>query len=490
MRQREHVWWVSATVMSLAGFSYFAGLGMRGLTYHLTGDRHASGLGPGYLKIASAAPRVPAEPDLRPADLYMDVLQKLRSWYVEPLPTNTHMARGAAEAMLSKLGDPNTRMLGRAEMDALRGASVGEYTGLGAVLTIRRYSGRKGAEAAPAEGEGRPNGVRTVTVVSVAPGGPADHAGMRPGDRISELDGHWIAPVHLPYSVLTSYIDPPGIQDGQPRDPDELIPNTQTPEERAKARQEFDKEAIRWKGATDLASALEQLYSAEAGEHELTIERGSPAKSMKLKLAFAPVKVPTLTHKKLEDGTGYLQIGAFNGMTARQATEALGELQAAGVKNLVVDLRGCPGGSLEAARDVAGLLLGDVKFAVLKERDAERKLVDRPLVLKGSAPRLKPAAVSVLVDGGTAGAAELLAAALRELAGAKLVGSTTFGDGTEQELVRLENGMGLSITRAKMLTSRGVDFDGKGLTADVAPQGDPVAAAVKALTARPAAARS
>jgi carboxyl-terminal processing protease len=95
------------------------------------------------------------------------------------------------------------------------------------------------------------------------------------------------------------------------------------------------------------------------------------------------------------------------------------------------------------------------------------------------------------VDRGTAGTAELLAAALREQAGAKLVGSATFGDGTYQDVVRLDNGAGVSITRAKMLTSKGVEFDGKGLTADTTPQGDPLEAAVKALaSAAPAAANS
>jgi carboxyl-terminal processing protease len=86
------------------------------------------------------------------------------------------------------------------------------------------------------------------------------------------------------------------------------------------------------------------------------------------------------------------------------------------------------------------------------------------------------------VDHGTSGSSELLAAALRDYAGAKLVGTTTFGDGTEQELIRLENGAGISITRAKMLTSKGVDFDGKGLQADLPATGDPIDAAVKALS--------
>ena len=162
--------------------------------------------------------------------------------------------------------------------------------------------------------------------------------------------------------------------------------------------------------------------------------------------------------------------------------EAVAGFSKQGVRNLVVDLRQSAGGSREAARDVAGSLLGDVKFAVLKERDPDRKLVERALMARGGQAAVKPAAVSVLVDGGTAGVSELLAAALRDHAGAKLIGTGTFGDGTEQELVRLENGAGVSITRAKMLTSKGVDFDGKGLQPDVTPTGDALEVAVKALS--------
>jgi carboxyl-terminal processing protease len=489
MRRKEQLWWVSATVLSLAAFSFFAGLGLRGLFERLTQNPHSDAAFWNYPRIASAAPRFAADPNLKPAALYWDVLNKLRVYYVEKLPSNTQLSYGSVDAMLNQLGDPNTRLVSKTEVDALRDALTGEYSGIGALLTIRRYNDQKpdvgaaAAEDAPqAPGRnGLPTGVKMVTVVSVAPGSPAEKAGLRPGDRITELDGQWIAPMHVSYRILTQLTDPLGPQDGRPRDQDEPVENKPKDPEQEKARKEAETARARWKNSTDLASTMRALYGEAKGQHELTVERGTPAKTSKLKVDLGSSSAPVFSSRKLGPGTGYLQIRAFSGATAKQAGEALAGFQKSGVKNLVVDLRGSAGGSLDAARDVAGMLLGDVKFAVLKQRDADRKLVDKPLATDGAASRLKPSGVSVLVDGGTAGVSELLAAALRDHAGAKLVGTATFGDGTEQELIRLENGAGVSITRAKMLTSRGADFDGKGLQADVAPQGDPVEAAVKAL---------
>jgi len=71
------------------------------------------------------------------------------------------------------------------------------------------------------------------------------------------------------------------------------------------------------------------------------------------------------------------------------------------------------------------------------------------------------------VDRGTAGSAEVLAAALRDHGVAKLFGSSTFGDGTEQTILPLDNGAAISVTCAKFFTPKHLDFDGKGLKPDV-----------------------
>ncbi|MCC2672090.1 MAG: hypothetical protein K0Q72_4562, partial [Armatimonadetes bacterium] len=93
MRQKEQVWWISATVVSLGAFSFFAGFGLRGLFDGVRGGRSADGL-TGYAKLASAQPRV-SGPNISPQTLYWDVLKKLQLYYVEPLPANNTLALGS-----------------------------------------------------------------------------------------------------------------------------------------------------------------------------------------------------------------------------------------------------------------------------------------------------------------------------------------------------------------------------------------------------------
>src|SRR5207237_5481126 len=97
----------------------------------------------------------------------------------------------------------------------------------------------------------------------------------------------------------------------------------------------------------------------------------------------------------------------------------------------------------------------------------------------------------VRVDGGTAGSSEVLAAALREDLGARLVGSKTFGDGSEQQVLPLGNGGAVSITHSHLLSPKGTEIEGKGLKPDVpgAPGDAGIEAAVSALKA-PAASAS
>jgi C-terminal peptidase prc len=493
MRQKEQVWWISATVLSLGAFSFFAGFGLRGLFDGVRGGRNADGLS-GYPKLASAQPRVSGS-NISPQTLYWDVLKKLQLYYVEPLPSNNTLALGSIDAMLNQLDDPNTRLLSKVEVDALQDATHGEYRGLGAVLTVMRHNTGSEEEMEEDEAPKRPlpgskavlppaRGVRTITVVSVVPGGPAEKAGIRAGDRITHIDGRWIAPTHVSYRLLTQLTESLGPQDLRPRDPNDSDPVEAPPAnpERDKARKEADQARSRWKNSVELPVVVQSLLGAERGDHELTIERGHPSKPLKLNVSLGSSHAELVSGEKVSPKVGHLRILGFGPDVPQKVAAILTDFQKSGIKSLVLDLRECPGGSIDAAREVAGMLMGSAKFAVLKERDPSRKLVDRAVLATAGSTRFNAASISVLVDSGTAGTAELLAAALREQGKARLVGSTTFGDGTEQEMTRLDNGAGFSVTRARMLTSKGIEFDRRGLKADVPVTGDAVETAVKLLT--------
>lgn len=496
IERQERAWWWATSLLVLAAFSFLSGLGMRGLYAHLSRSGATASNKSEYPRIASAAPRVP-DPDVQPEWLYREVLSKLRNFYVEALPSRTVLASGSLQQMLEDLGDVNTRLLSPTETEAIQGSVNGEFTGLGAVLTIKKLPIRRKAGSedtananlpmlAPARKPGAPNPIpmqRTIVVVSVAPGSPAEKAGLQTGDRIVEIDGRWVAPTHLSYRLLTQLTDPLGPQDGRPLEDDEIsMPVKERTAEEKKEDQERQKEVDeargRWKAATDLGTAMEALYGGASGKHRLGIERGKAGEKLEVQVDLQPTRFEVFTTKQLPKA-GYVQFRAFNSTSADKLNQALAGFQSAGLKNLVVDLRGNAGGTLENVQAVAGALLGDAKIAILKERDADRKLVDRGLMGKGPKSAFKPAAITVLVDGGTAGSAEVLAAALRDVSAARILGTSTFGDGTYQELVRLENGSGFTLTRARTLTGKGVEFEGKGIQPDEAIEGDPLEAAQK-----------
>lgn len=467
MKKRRELLWLSASTAALLVFSFTAGYGLRELYALARGSsdpqwKAARQMIARYRTIASRN-GAGLEPDMGPPQLYNEVLDRLRTLYVDKLPDNTLMSYSSMEQMLTSLDDPNTRLLLPAEAAALKAEEKGNFAGLGAVLTIKRYStpDRQASE-------------KQITVVTPLPGSPAEKAGLLPGDRITEIDGRWIAPMHLwtrEMAFATEPIKPAEYlweRKSQQTDPDGGNKPKSTPEQRKQAEDAADKLANRWKSSTDIQSTLELLTTAPSGEHTLTIEHTGQPKPRQVKLTLGTLEVPPVSKRLLPGNIGYLQLREIGPDAVPDIEAALKELHDAGAQSLVLDLRRSPGGSLEATEQIAGLFISTGPLGSLQVRDDRRKLTDKPLAVRPPAtPAPKFGSLAVLVDGGTAGSAEVLAAALRDHGVAKLFGGTTFGDGTEQTILPLENGAALSITSGKFLTPKRIDFDGKGLKPDV-----------------------
>ncbi len=458
------LWLVALGVSSVSAFTFAAGIGVRSILRPpgVRLDRDGAGA---YPRIASADPAFSPRDDLRSATLYLEVLHKLRVYYVEPLPTNSELSAGTMEALLAAVGDPNTRLLSPVEMTAIQKAASGEMTGLGVVTTV---------QPVPIRGGGNSN-VKVITVVGVLPGTPAAAAGLQAGDRITEIDGRWIAPMRLSYRDLAQVSDGLGAQDFAPLDPSQPIP-PEVAEEIRRRRPQDEADRKRITRSLDLKSAQELLCNPNGGEHELTVARGEPAVTVKVKVKLGTATVPLVVAETPRPRLGVLRIRAFGKTTADQVRTALQGFGASGVQHLVLDLRQCSGGSLEEATEVAGALLGSVRLGILRGRGRMGKSEDRALSSTSIAAPFKPKRSVVMMDRGTAGAAELLAAVLKSVGGARLIGKPTFGDGTAEEIIRLENGNGICITHARMLTPDGQLFDGKGIAPDVdASDAEPIA---------------
>ena len=178
------------------------------------------------------------------------------------------------------------------------------------------------------------------------------------------------------------------------------------------------------------------------------------------------INIPTLDTEKRSDGIFVIKLYSFTAQSPELFRNALREFVASGYGKLVLDLRGNPGGYLEAAWDMASYFLPAGKLIVTE--DFGTKLSPNVFKSKGYDTFNSNLKMLVLVDGGSASASEILAGALRENDVAKLVGTKTFGKGSVQELVPITPETSLKVTIARWLTPLGHNLSENGLEPDYA----------------------
>lgn len=198
----------------------------------------------------------------------------------------------------------------------------------------------------------------------------------------------------------------------------------------------------------------------------LTVVREGADKLLEIKVVRDTVRITSVRNRMLEPGYGYVRIAAFQADTAADFETQLGKLQeqAGGkLRGLVIDLRSNPGGLLTSAVQIADDLLESGKIVSTRGRIA---LSDAEF---GATPgdRLAGAPVVVLVDAGSASASEVLAGALRDNGRARVVGSRTFGKGSVQTVLPLDNGDSVKLTTARYFTPSGRSIQALGIVPDV-----------------------
>jgi carboxyl-terminal processing protease len=181
-----------------------------------------------------------------------------------------------------------------------------------------------------------------------------------------------------------------------------------------------------------------------------------------IRLVRQRYRQPSVHARLLPDGIGVVRIDRFSLRTAERTRTAAERLAEAGAHGLVLDLRGNPGGLLSQAVGVASLFLDD-GATVASLSGAHRR--DRLLYARGGEKSALP--LVVLVDGGSASAAEVVAAALRDHGRAVVVGEPTFGKSLVQEIEPLPSGAALKLTVASYRTPRGDDISRGGVRPDI-----------------------
>ncbi len=209
----------------------------------------------------------------------------------------------------------------------------------------------------------------------------------------------------------------------------------------------------------DLDKVVSLIKGEEGTTVNITIYRDG--EYLDVSVERRQVEIPTVEQKMLEDGMAYIRIIEFDDVTPGQFREALQTSRSKGMKGLVLDLRGNPGGSVNAVVDIARMLLpeGLVVYTENKYGHREEYRCD------GSNEFELP--LVVLVDGNSASASELLSGAIQDYQKGTLVGTTTFGKGIVQQMMTLKDGSAIKITISSYYTPKGRNIHGIGIEPDV-----------------------
>ena len=209
---------------------------------------------------------------------------------------------------------------------------------------------------------------------------------------------------------------------------------------------------------------MEPLRGEPGSKLTLTILREGKPKPFDVSLTRETIRVASVRSRLLEPGYGYVRISSFQADTGADFQRHLEKLQAGGkLQGLVLDLRSNPGGLLTSAVQVADDLLDKGNIVTTRGRIAisDAKFDATP------GDRLQGAPLIVLVDAGSASASEVLAGALRDNNRARVIGSRTFGKGSVQTVLPLDNGDSVKLTTARYYTPSGKSIQASGIVPDV-----------------------
>jgi len=310
------------------------------------------------------------------AQLFESVFRRIQNDFVDAV-TDSALYRKSVDGMLYELRDPYSTFLPPDRFARLNETTSGNYAGLGVEVDLR---------------DG------WLIVVAPMPGGPAERAGLQPGDRIIEIGGKqtkgW------------------------------------TNEEASKV--------LRGKPGTTVTLKLER--PGVSSPIDLKVQRMTIHQSAVRRAAL------------LGEGVGYIDLKAFSDSTAKELNGAITSLLARGMKTLVLDLRTNPGGLLNQGVRVSDLFLDPgQKIVSMRGRlpEANREYADTAKQRWAQLPLL------VLVDGRSASAAEIVAGALQDHDRAVLIGTPTYGKGSAQSIIPFGTEGGLKITTARWFTPAG-----------------------------------
>lgn len=213
-----------------------------------------------------------------------------------------------------------------------------------------------------------------------------------------------------------------------------------------------------------LNEAVEKIRGPKGTKAKIAIKRAGQSEPIELTVVRDEVDFETVYPKMLDDKIGFIEVRQFSMNTFERFKEELEKLEKQGMKGLVIDVRSNPGGVLDIVQKMTEQFVPKGKTIVqVENRNKERDKYNS----QGTSTAVKPYPIAVLTNKGSASASEIMASALKESAGAKLVGEHTFGKGTVQTSYDSGDGGLIKITIAKWLTPDGNWIHEKGIEPDI-----------------------
>jgi len=305
---------------------------------------------------------------------------------------NELLLEGALKGMIDSLGDPHSTYFTKEEMQEFTEDIAGKFAGVGMQISKTKDDYLK--------------------VESPIEGTPAWKAGIKPQDKILEIDGE---------STL----------------------------------------------ALSSNDCVKKLKGTPGTKVKVKIYRESTKETFDFELERAIIELKYVKHKMLDDKIGLVRLTQFGENVSADVEKAIIDLQSQGMKGMILDLRFNPGGSLQEAIKISSLFLNDGVVVSVKDKAGNEQVYKREGKYLGDFPLV------VLINGGSASASEIVAGALKDRGRAMLIGEKSYGKGSVQNLIPLPSGAGIKLTIALYYTPSGVSIHHKGITPDmVVPEED------------------
>lgn len=352
----------------------------------VTSVAYLGGYGTGFLLLAPSPLEAPWDftDELRPFWEAWRVVQD--EHYRAPVDASV-LTYGSIRGAIDSLGDPYTWFADPEEAERIREVASGRYSGIGAVVNE--------------------NDEGSVVIVDPFENGPADQAGLLPGDVVLEVDGTLTRDLSLEQSVAL----------------------------------------IRGPAGTSV---------------RLLVQRQGVEEHFELEVVRAEIEIPSVEYEVMDDGVAYLKLNDFRGNAPSQVRVALSRLLSQEPQAMILDLRNNPGGLLSSSIEIGSEFIAEGVIALEKGSSG----LDETHMAQGEG-LATDIPLAVLVNAGTASASEIVAGAIRDHERGVLIGERTLGKGAVQSPVDLSDGSHLRLTIAHWFTPDGQLLAGEGLAPDI-----------------------